>query len=226
MSLNSLAAWSSAAGAAVALASFLFKRPQWTIKATTLYRLLGRLSLGVAVGFAVYFGIGAFTDQGTSHAVVPPSAAGPHSSTSTSTSPLPPVAPSTAPTKETPASVLTFETPRKNAHVDQVLSVKLTGSVPAGKHLWIVVNSSGQYYIQGTPDYQLSNVWFLPGVTLGSDAPGDANAPYTIEAVVADSSGDVAMRRALKATGGGNSGLSALPRGARIATYVPVTRNH
>ena len=95
-----------------------------------------------------------------------------------------------------------------------VLPVTLKGPVPDGQQLWIVVQSSGEYFLQGRAEGQgpARDTWSLSGVNLGSTDPGDIGVPYTILAVLASSENDAKLEQELLATQG-ETGIPELPGG-------------
>jgi hypothetical protein len=97
--------------------------------------------------------------------------------------------------------------------------------VPSGKYLWIFVYSAGDYYVQGAPTSLPANNWYLSGVTLGSNATGDINAPYEIYAVLADAQANSIIKDDLNRTGG-NTGTPAIPGadGVQKAANITVIR--
>jgi hypothetical protein len=111
------------------------------------------------------------------------------------------------------AAKLEFTTPSEGQEVPRALPVALKGSVPPAYTLWIVVQSSGRYYLQGRAQEQgpLKEDWVLGGVILGStDDPGDKNATYTILGVLAPPEIDADLTRDLTSK---DSGLDSLPGG-------------
>jgi hypothetical protein len=101
----------------------------------------------------------------------------------------------------------------------------VTGTVPPGEHAWVLVRSSGAYYIQGVLESESPDFWTLPSVSLGS-ATGPINAPYIISVVLANSQEDRAIRNDYSKTGDGNTGIAAIPDGAEVIRSITVIRTH
>jgi hypothetical protein len=101
----------------------------------------------------------------------------------------------------------------------------VTGTMPSGERAWVFVRSSGAYYIQGTLKSKSPDFWTLPSVSLGS-AAGPIDAPYTISVVLANSQGNRTIGSDYSKTGDGNTGISAIPDGAKVICSVTVIRTH
>lgn len=143
----------------------------------------------------------------------------------TATSRASPSASAAAVPPVTAEAKLHFTDPKPNAVVCKVESVRLEGAVDPGKTLWIVVQSSGQYYLQGRAGEQgvAKSVWTLAGVNFGSTDPQD-NGPYTILGVQASPETDSQFEQILNATHG-DTGVKDLPGGVGVdPAEVPVNR--
>jgi len=101
----------------------------------------------------------------------------------------------------------------------------VTGTMPSGKRAWVFVRSSGSYYIQGALKSKSPDFWTLPSVSLGS-AAGPIDAPYTISVILANSQVDRAIGSDYIKTSDGNSGVPAIPDGAKVICSITVIRTH
>lgn len=140
--------------------------------------------------------------------------------------------PSASPTTAHPSTTqsLNFYNVTTDEKVGPMLQALLvTGVVPTGERAWILVESSGSYYVQGMLQRrgQSSNVWDLPTVSFGS-AQGPINEPYTIYIILADSGASIMIQTTYKNTGFGNNGVSQIPggSGAKEVRKIAVIRTH
>lgn len=146
----------------------------------------------------------------------------------TSNTPAPEARPAALPTAAPPATVepkVHFTEPKPHQVVCKVVSVRLEGAVSQDKTLWIVVQSSGQYYVQGRAGKQgiAQSVWSLVGVNIGSTDPED-NGPYTILGIQVTPEFDGPFAQILNATHG-DTGVTNLPGGFGVdPAEVPVDR--
>jgi hypothetical protein len=212
-------------GAIVAIISFLFKPPHWTLKKDVAIKSAIAILVGLGSGLVVLIAGSIITDHGKT----PPTHVSSSASNPSSASNSPTVRASNSPTASAKPEIasLVFQNLSDGQDVGHYETVTLSGTIPNGEHLWIFVYSSGLYYVQGRAQPQPPNFWSLIGVTFGSTATGDVNAPYTIYAVVADQQADGKISELLKRTKG-NTGTSMIPGdgGAKKVRHVTVIRNH
>ncbi len=100
-------------------------------------------------------------------------------------------APSATPTTTTPAPIRITYPPKVSSKyaVPQVISVKGTGDVSPGRHLWIFVYapSTATYYPQDNPVEALDPApWTVVGVKVGSSAAEERGHGFAIYAVLVD----------------------------------------
>ena len=204
-------------GALIAIITYLFKAPHWSVTKEAALKSLTAILLGLGSGLGVLILGSIVSNNGTVASGHPSSR--PSSTASTSNPPSASSAP-----KPIPLEFWKLSNGQSVAHYQEVT---LTGTVPSGRHLWIFVYSSGVYYVQGRPIPQPPDFWSLAGVTFGSNAAGDINAPYTIYAVIADQQANGAIDELLKKTKG-NTGTSVVPGdgGAQKVAHVTVIRTH
>jgi hypothetical protein len=215
---QTIAVWAVGAtllGALVAFLTWMFKSPQQTLTLATV-----RKGVAVAVGFGLSVWVVASLITGQPGSTIKPGPGASPSVASNTTVPAP-AASSTA----TDAARLQFISPRQGQEVGKVLPVTLKGPVPDDEQLWIVVQSSGKYFLQGKPDRQGADTWFLQGVNLGSNDSSD-NGPYTILAVMASQENDVKLQQEFDATRG-ETGINGVPGGIGAdPPSVTVKRTH
>lgn len=139
------------------------------------------------------------------------------------------VAASASPSIGTSSSnMLTFNKPSNWEAEGKVVSVTLTGTVPRGEHLWIFVHHAGNYYVQGPPTYQGTNLWSLSAVNLGSSLRSDLQSWYTIYAVLANSQANKAIQAEYRNPNEVNFGMSRIPGGSGVkkAASIKLFRTH
>jgi hypothetical protein len=100
-------------------------------------------------------------------------------------------APSSTPSTTSPAPIQITDPPKvaPKSSVPQVISVRGTGDVPDGKHLWIFVYSPdvATYYPQDNPVQTLDQEpWTVSGVEVGSSDPQERGHGFAIYAVLVD----------------------------------------
>lgn len=218
----------SAIGALIALIAFLFKPPSLTPSRRNVLIAIGLTICAFgSICVVVYFAVPDRTDASTptsdpiapttialpnvppyttSSTGVTPSVSGPQSTLSDAPPPGTGTSPESVPLGFTSPSQGERLPPRGN-------TVTLSGSVPSGKHLWIFVYSSGEYFVQGAPQPTGTGNWLLDGVSLGSTTdPLDAKLSYAIYAVLADQQADQEIAQLL-ATTHGNTGVTDVPGG-------------
>lgn len=210
-----LAAVAAIVTAVVGLLKWVFKPPELTLNWA-----VGKWFLFSAV-IAAAWAIGFFMPGHGATTAAPGTGAPPSSASNTPR--VVPEVPSSG--GSSVAGPLHFVSPQQNKDVGKVVSVTLRGAVPAREQLWIVVQSSGEYYVQGKPDRQAGETWFLPGINLGSSSPDD-NGPYTIMALVVTPETDSKLQQELAETHG-ETGIKEIPDGAGTEPLsVTVNRTH
>lgn len=151
----------------------------------------------------------------------------PNSTSSQSAATTPSASPSTTHSSTTPLNFYNVTADEKVGPIFQPLLV--TGVVPTGERAWILVESFGSYYVQGSLQRraQSSNVWDLPTVSFGS-AQGPISEPYIICIILADSGATSTIQATYKNTGFGNNGVSKIPggSGAKKMRTITVIRTH
>lgn len=139
---------------------------------------------------------------------------------SPSSSAPPTILPTTLPATLSTSSLSFSAPPRDGESEGRVISVKLTGTIPHGEHLWIFVYHADLYYPQG-PGNSLTFT-----VILGSSLQGDIGSSYTIYAVLVNSQTNSVIQKNL--TQWGNYGTAVIPGGSaskKVARRV-VFRSH
>jgi hypothetical protein len=190
-------------GAMISLFAFLFQSPRLSVTARNVLKFM---IFSLFVSAAVFMTVLWFAPEGKSSVV-----------TDTTTGPRPPVSTQAA------DQAIQFLDPREGGRLEHHLNVTLSGTVPAGQHLWILVYSLGDYYVQGTPEPSSSNEWFLAGVTLGTDTDSNSvGAPYILYAVLADDQAEAALGQALNETHG-ETGFPQIPGGTGAIPVAKIT---
>lgn len=93
------------------------------------------------------------------------------------------------------------------------------GVIPTGSRLWLaVLSNEPKYYLNPVSFNSNGRTWTATKVTLGAQDEPEGQ-PYGILAVVADPSGDQAIRKADLV-----NGLTSLPPGTRVTSRITVTR--
>jgi hypothetical protein len=103
--------------------------------------------------------------------------------------------------------------------------LKITGTVPSNKQAWVLVKSSGLYYIQGPLKSESADFRTLSTVSLGS-TQGPIDIPYVISVVLANSQADRTIKSDYSRTGDCNTGIAEIPDGSSVIHCITVIRTH
>ena len=190
------------------------------VKAAVVSGIFAVLAAAVPAGIAL---------AGSSSPGPQPPSSNANSSASRSAPSSPPVPP---PTTKSPAPTepLSFYNLTEGQKVGpQIQPLKVKGTVPTGDRAWVLVKSSGDYYVQGvlSPSLQSPNLWIISTVSFGM-AGGPVNTPYVVYVVLADPHADSLIQADYKNTDLGNNGTPEMPggAGAKVACSVTVFRTH
>ena len=124
---------------------------------------------------------------------------------------------------------MTFVKPPNWEAEGKVVGVTLNGVLPRGEHLWIFVYHAEHYYVQGAPFSKGFNLWYLPGVNLGSSfLASDINSWYVVYAVQANSQANKLIQAEYNNQYDVNYGVAVIPggSGAEKIAHMDLYRNH
>lgn len=127
------------------------------------------------------------------------------------------------PSSPTPTPIKFFNLTENQKAGALIQPLVVTGTIPSGERAWILVKSSGAYYIQGALKSESPGFWTLPSVSLGS-AAGPIDAPYEIFVVLANSRVSHIIGSDYSKTDYGNTGIPAIPDGAKVVCNITVIR--